>query len=67
MGIVELTPADLREAAQNKMDKKYEMTDRMCSLLCQSHMHLDKDELKEAIKVQNELIMLLITETRKLS
>lgn len=62
-----LTNADLQEAAQRKMDKKYAMTDRMCSLLASASLHVEKDELKEAIQVQNELIMLLITETRKLS
>lgn len=67
MSLFNLTIDDLREAAQSKLDKKYAMTDRMCSLLVKSGMHIDKNELKEAIKTQNELILLLISETRKIS
>ena len=52
---------------QEEIDKKYAMTDRMCSLMVQSQLQVEQDELKEAIKTQNELIMLLITETRILS
>ena len=62
-----LTTADLQDAAQRKMDKKYAMTDRMYSLLTQAQIEAEKDNLKEAIVIQNELIMLLISETRKLS
>ena len=67
MPIVNLTADDLRQLAEDKLAKKYEMTDRMCSLLVQVEMYLDKDELKEAIRTQKELLLLLISETRKLS
>lgn len=64
---VKITADDLRELAQRKLDEKYAMTDRMCSMLVQVEIQLDNNELKKAIKTQNELIMLLIIETRKLS
>ena len=35
---------------QEEIDKKYAMTDRMCSLMVQSQLQVEQDELKEAIK-----------------
>ncbi len=66
------TAADVREIArQHKCSlqeaKKYCMTDSMISAVVGVEMHLKNDELKEAIKLQNDLLMSLITETRKLS
>jgi len=65
------TATDVRQTArQHKCSlqeaKKYCMTDAMFSSLVEVEMHLEKDELKEAIRLQNDLILALITETRKL-
>ena len=47
--------------------RRIAITDRMFSAVVQVEMHLTNDELKEAIALQNDLITLLITETRKLT
>jgi hypothetical protein len=40
------------------------ITDRMISAVVRVEMHVENDELKEAILLQNDLLMTLITETR---
>ena len=44
--------------------RKIAITDRMFSAIVRVNMHVEKDELKEAIELQNDLLMVLITETR---
>ena len=46
--------------------KKICLTEAMFSAVVQVELHLDNDELKEAIKLQNELLTTIITEIRKL-
>lgn len=40
------------------------VTDRMFSAIVRVEMHIDEGELEEAVRLQNDLLMLLITETR---
>lgn len=40
------------------------ITDRMFSAIVQVQLLIEEDKLKEALEVQNDLLMTLITETR---
>jgi hypothetical protein len=40
------------------------ITDRMFSAIAQSQIHIENGNLKEAVELQNDLLMTLITETR---
>jgi len=40
------------------------VTDRMFSAIVRVNMHIEAGELEEAVALQNDLLMVLITETR---